>query len=233
MTKLILKLSFFALVFLSITISAWAESTTCTGTLSGGTFESIVVPAGAICTIFNSIVNGSISALDGSQLFLEGGVTVNGSISGVNPAFFYIDIETAFGANTINGNVSTIGALHNNFSQIPVLICGTTIRGNVLIADGQDSVGFGGEEPGAACQLRGGGNTVLSGNVRVESNNVTTFRVADNSVDGNVRIEGNTGTATKRVLNNDVGLNLTCNDNASPFVIGGNSAKKLIGQCKP
>ena len=79
----------------------------------------------------------------------------------------------------------------------------------------------------------GGGNHVPNGNVRIEGNDGLFFRVADNVVGGNLTITGNTGPATKRVLNNTVVKNMTCTENDPPFVIGGNVALKLIGQCGP
>jgi hypothetical protein len=236
MRKISLKsLLLFMFLTFAITVTAWAASTTCTGDMTG-TFDSIVVPPGAYCGLSSATVNGSIAAYEGSQLFIAGGVTVIGNVSATSPQWFYIYTDPAAVANNIHGNIAVIGAtgdLQDPFAGVAVYICGTIIGGNVRIADTINSIAFGGSEPGAACQPNGGGNSVPAGNVRIEDNAGPFFRVADNTVAGNMRIIGNTGSATKRVLNNQAGLQLTCLYNDSPFVIGGNSAKKLIGQCHP
>jgi hypothetical protein len=235
--RIIVLKSFLLIMFLTfaMSVTAWADSTTCTGDMTGS-FESIVVPPGAYCGLYSANVNGNIAAYEGSQLFIGGGVTVIGNVSATSPQWFYIYTDPAAVANNIHGNVTVIGAtgdLQNPFSGVAVYICGTIIGGNVRITDTINSIAFGGSEPGAACESNGGGNSVPAGNVRIEDNAGPFFRVADNTVAGNMRIIGNTGSATKRVLNNQIGLQLTCLYNDSPFVIGGNNAKKLIGQCRP
>jgi|GEM_PF-3076502 len=235
MRKTFPKKFLFAILTFAITVTGWASSTMCTSDMTGA-FESIVVPAGAYCGLSSATVNGSIAAYEGSQLFIAGGVTVIGNISAASPQWFYIYTNSPAVANNIHGNVAVIGAtgdLQDPLAGVAVVICGAIIGGNVRITDTVNSVAFGGSEPGAACSTFGGGNSVPAGNVRIEDNAGPFFRAADNVVSGNMRVIGNTGPATKRVLNNQVGLQLTCLYNDSPFVIGGNQAKKLVGQCHP
>lgn len=207
--------------------NAWAANTTCT-TFMTGDLPSLVVPAGAVCVLSNAIVDGNITVSAGSQLFIQGGVTVNGNVTATDqPAIILVDHASPAIANIIDGNVSVIGASY-------ATICGAVIGGNVTITNtAPQQVGLGGSEPGAACAPVGGGN-IIWGNVSVEGNAVAAFRVADNIVSGNMSILANTGPATKRVLNNRVVQgHLTCSGNDTPFVIGGNQATKLIGQCQP
>jgi hypothetical protein len=199
-----------------------------------GTFGSLVVPAGKNCDIANAVVYGNIVVNEGSTLSLLGGVFVTGNLSASNSYSIGAFIMAPFGTtpNTVGGNISTIGTTGDP-NGVAVEFCGTVVGGNVRIANTQYSVAFGGSESGAACTGIGGGNHVPDGNVSIEKSGGLFFRAADNVVGGDFRIVGNTGGATKRVLNNVVGRTLTCTDNDSPFVIGGNVASKLIGQCGP
>lgn len=199
-----------------------------------GTFGSIVVPPGKNCDLANATVNGNVVGYEGSFVSLDGGVHVTGNVSQIDGFGFTIATFPSFATtpNVVDGNVNATGTTGNS-SFVAVGICGATIGGNVQVTGTLNSVAFGGSEPGAACHSIGGGNHVPNGNVRIEGNAGLFFRVADNVVGVNLTIDENTGGATKRVLNNVVGKNLTCTDNDLPFVIGGNTAAKLIGQCQP
>jgi hypothetical protein len=221
-----------ALAFSGVAASASAQTTICDGVLSGA-FHSVFVPAGRPCSMHDATVEQSIVVSEWAQLQLVGNVTVDGNISASGAASVQA-LTTAAGSNTVRGNIMVVGTDY-------VRICGTQIGGNVLVIETANRgavgtfslVAFGGEQAGSVCQSVGGGNTVTSGNVRIDSNDVTFFRVADNVVAGNMTISGNTGVAAKRVLNNQVGLRLTCRDNVEPLLADGNTAAKLIGQCEP
>jgi hypothetical protein len=202
-----------------------ADSTMCSSDMSGATLGSVDVPAGTECDLSNATVNGNIYMQAGSVLAIYGNVTVTGNISGLGSRIVEI-YNGGTGSNEVVGNV-TIDSNDTAF------ICGSRIDGNIAISNSYGlEVAFGGSEPGAACSRSGGGN-VVGGTVSIANNKVTFFRAADNVVSKNMTILDNIGLATKRVLNNTVTGNLTCSDNDPPFIIGGNHAAKLIGQCKP
>jgi hypothetical protein len=226
--KRILAVVGFALGLSAVGSPTYAQ-TVCTGDASGA-FQSLLVPAGAVCRVSNATIEQGIVALEGSWLYLLGGVTVNGNVSASSPTLF--ESLAIHGVNTIHGNVAIVGGEY-------VTACGTQIGGNVLIAEtanrgtfGFSLVLFGGTN-GFACAPVGGGNTVSSGNVRIAYNDLTYMQVADNAVSGNVTIVGNTGAAAKYVFHNQLTQHLTCRDNVDPVVAEGNTAAKLVGQCAP
>ena len=220
---------------------ASAASVNCTGTLTG-TFDNIIVPAGAECDLGAATVNGSINVRAGALLFIYGPATVKGSVSGTGSAAIIIYNASVTPTASINKNAPVSGKsevvagnnvlgnlniTNNNTAQI----CGAFIGGNVFITGTYGTeVAFGGSEPGAACSQNGGGN-VIGGTVSIQNNNTTFFRDADNVVGRTMTVSGNQGSANKNVLNNSVAGTLSCFNNAAPFNAGGNSATTSTGQC--
>lgn len=213
---------------------ASATSVNCTGALSG-TFDNIIVPAGAECDLGVATVNGSISVGVGASLYMTGPATVKGSVSGIGSSVISITNSKplpTLGTKPnalVNGN-SILGNLNigNNDSAY---VCGAFIGGNVFITGTHGTeVAFGGSDRGAFCSTGGGGN-VIGGTVSIQNNNASFFGNADNVVGHSMTVSGNQGAATKNVLNNSVTGTLACFNNAQPFQASGNTAAKATGQC--
>ncbi len=220
---------------------ASAASVNCTGTLTG-TFDSIIVPAGAECDLGAATVNGSINVRAGASLYMYGPATVKGSVSGNGSSVIAIYNASVIGTLGTNKNAPVSGkseviAGNNVLGNLNITnngrtyICGAFIGGNVFITGTNGTeIAFGGTEFDASCSQNGGGN-VVGGTVSIQNNNVPTFRDADNVVGRTMTVSGNQGSANKNVLNNSVGGTLACFNNAAPFTASGNSAATSTGQC--
>lgn len=219
---------------------ASAASVNCTGTLTG-TFDNIIVPAGAECDLGAATVNGSINVRAGAVLNMYGPATVKGSVSGngsaeiaiynasITPTAVINTNAPVSGKSKVSGN-NVLGNL-NITNNGTAFICGAFIGGNVFITGTYgNQVAFGGSENDASCSPNGGGN-VIGGAVSIQNNNATLFRDADNVVGRTMTVSGNQGSANKNVLNNSVAGTLACFNNAAPFTASGNSAATSTGQC--
>jgi hypothetical protein len=221
--------------------AASATSVNCTGALTG-TFDSIIVPAGAECDLGAATVNGSINVRAGGALNMYGPATVKGSVSGNGSAYiaiYNVSVIPTAGTNKnapVSGKSEVVASNNvlgnlNITNNATAYICGAFIGGNVYITGSFGTeVAFGGSEPDAACLNNGGGN-VIGGTVSIQNNNTTFFWDADNVVGRGMTVSGNQGSATKNVLNNSVAGTLACFNNSAPFNASGNSATTSTGQC--
>jgi hypothetical protein len=226
-----------------IACDARADDTLCNSSMSG-TLGNIVVPADAECDLSDATVNGNIIQQSGSNLFLEGNVTVNGNISSHGGQIIAISPLNA-GTPEIVGNVKIE-------SNNQVEICGARIDGNVEISNTNPAeVMFGGSDNskvpagpkvpkgmfgGCASKVPkggGAGGNIIGGNVKITNNDVQFLQADDNVVGKNLIITDNFGSGTEQVVNNAVKGNLTCSGNGVQFVSSGNTAKNLIGECQP
>jgi len=126
--KIILLFAVFSLMIPAYVLTAEAaKPTTCTGTISSGTFKNIVVPSGESCVLLGSVVvNGNFRAEGASDIAISGtsiggNVLIKGSTGGVSVIRAdiggHLQIERhsgidciGLGSNTIGGNLK----LHNN-----------------------------------------------------------------------------------------------------------------------
>jgi len=186
-----------------------AMATECTTTLSG-TYDKIVVPDGATCTLDGATVVKGVRAGAGSSLY-----TMNATIGG------NVMTRDAYTVQIIDTNVG-----HN------IKVSGTTDL--TKIGDAACTV-----DPSAARNLMVKGNSgptaicsMTVGNNIAVFNNTGTVGVFRNTTDNNLLVFGNSGKGT-RLRDNTVGINLNCEDNTSPkFVnvrntVGG----QMLGQC--
>jgi hypothetical protein len=196
-----------------------------------GTFENVVVPRDAFCTLSNSTVTGDIKALRGSTLFMIN-MTVGGSIEG-NKAD-NVELAAINGARNLVG-----GSIRIRDGGEGAFICGTDLpEGDIEV---ERMFGFNGQNGfvhlgGSICEGGfGGGNTLAQGSIRVKRNTNTTFgiglEIVGNTVGGDLQVLRNQGPQTKLVQNNTVAGKLQCFDNESPFVGGPNTASVAEGQC--
>lgn len=206
------------------------NDTQCTGFLPPGTYDNVVVPPGAFCVLQTSTVNGSVKALERSQLNIRN-TTVRGNVDGDKADI--VDMLAFGGRNLVLGSIQVKeGGGTGNFSY--ARICGTDLpNGNIQIEKMRNYVLVGGPR---YCGGLGGGNTLEKGNIKVEENSIGfpffgEMEISNNSVGGNVQVFKNVGPGTKFVQLNTVREDLQCFENTLPFVGGPNTAGKAEGQC--
>ncbi len=204
---LIAALATFALTA-PATVAA-VQATTCEGTLSGGTYHSIIVESGATCrlddvTVTHSVFvrpGGSLYAVDSTirqQVQSRGATTVRLIDTDV---FGQIHIRRTTGRVLIGASscfVDPIAGgnihLHHNFG--PITVCQMTIRNNLLVQNNQGKI-----------------------------------RLLFNDVGRNVNITGNQGSLI-RVRGNEIEGNLNCHQNAvTPTLVGNTVGGQRLGQC--
>jgi hypothetical protein len=193
---------------------AWADDTLCVGTLTGP-HDNVVVPPGATCTLLNAQVQGSVKALEDSEL--RGGVnTVQGNVIGDKAEV------VIFNASTVRGNIEIKEGEDDNPGR-DVDIFNTTVQeGNIKVEKMTGDITV--EE-----------SHVLKGNIQIFENLIsgTIFGLdiirSDTAQD--LQVFKNKGPEPKTVTGNTVGQNLQCFENDPPFEGGPNTAQKAEGQC--
>jgi hypothetical protein len=208
--------------------NAEANDTLCTGTMTGGTFDNVVVPPGATCVLIEATVLGNVKALEDSRLRIDFS-DIGGNVEGDKADVVQISVSDVRGQISIKEGGPAVGP-DPNFQ-----VCGfgmgfTTCE--VVIAGG--NVFFGG------IQVEKTVGTVLiagvrvGGNVKVEANVVAAPEILflqNNIVHGNFEVFKNTGDGNKFVLGNTVQQSLQCFENEPPFLASGNTAGNAQGQC--
>ncbi len=157
------------------------------------------------------------------------GATVTGSVT-VGAGSSLYTMGATIGGNVMSRDAATVRLIDSDLGH-NVMITGTT--GAVRIGSKGCKV-----DPAAAlnlkvkknlgnvaiCDMSVGRNLMVKGN----AGRTGIFR---NVVGNNVMLYGNTGSAN-RVRDNSVTQNLHCKGNAHKVISSGNTAKKIMGQCK-
>lgn len=224
---------------------AAADDTQCNGPLPPGTYDNVVVPAGASCDVRGSNVKGSIKALPGADFLFVSDSTIAGNIEGQKVGTVHVfgltgggsgpvlvggnidvtegNVAAVFGPGVTlpNGNIR-IQKQHQDLGVNDVVL----EKGTIIMNDNVVPVGFTINH-----------NRVNKGNIIVTDNVITAGVVAldifDNQVAQNLQVFKNTSPGAKIVRVNVVGENLQCFENNPPFVAFGNAANKAEGQCAP
>jgi hypothetical protein len=79
--------------------TAEADDTPCTGTMTGGTFDNVVVPPGATCVLIEATVLGNVKALEDSRLCIDFS-DIGGNVEGDKA-----DVVQIFGSD-VRGQIS-------------------------------------------------------------------------------------------------------------------------------
>ncbi|MDX6296326.1 MAG: hypothetical protein QOI51_183 [Nocardioidaceae bacterium] len=185
-----------------------ATTTQCTSTLTGGTYDKIVVPAGATCTLDGATVNSNVTVGAGSSLHTR---------------------FTTIGGNVMSRDAASVRLIDTNISH-NVMITGTTgstkigskgckvdpiAAGNLMFKFNSGTI--------AICDVSVGHNLALMAN----SGRIGAFR---NVVGNNGLLFRNTGPAN-RLRDNTVTVNINCSGNTGRVITSGNTAAQLMGQC--
>ncbi len=211
-------------------------SLTCDGIVTSVSVRDVNVPAGASCTLVDSIVRndvkvragsyfqatdtdigGSIWSRDSQTVFVEAGSGVGDTIQTRNTAQVFV-----FGS-FIGDEIDVSGA--SDETQI----CGNRVRWDIEVTGSQQNILVG--DPDAVdCA----GNRVLKGDIEIERNNTDVeLVVAGNRIaQGDLEVLRNTGTSEKRVSDNRGGDKIDCRFNEAPFVSLNNTQfNDSEGQC--
>jgi hypothetical protein len=190
-------------------------------TVTGGSFDNVVVPEGGRCFMQFSEVRGNVTALPDSLLTIIR-TNVGGNILGDKA-----DMVQVAGGNTIGGDIHIKEGGPNTVAAQEVLIGGNTLtNGDIVVQKMKIEqgllVGFTGE------------NYLPNGNVTVEDNVIVagTAPSAGMRIDsqqiakGNLHVFKNTGPGAKSVMsNNVVNGDIQCYENEAPFVGGPNTGR--------
>ena len=113
----------------------------CSGTVKGKTYDEVVVPRGAACTLIDSTVKGNVRVLRNAYLQTVG-TTVRGDIEGERSQTIFIDT-----GSKVSGSVESVDArqffvfnssigedIEPERTKEAVQICGNTVRrGNIEV----------------------------------------------------------------------------------------------------
>lgn len=196
-----------SLVGPTVASASAATTTVCTGTLTGS-YDRLVVPAGATCTLQGATVTGNVTVNGGGSL-----VTMNTTIGG---NVMSRGAETVRLINTsVSGNIMvsrTTGVVRIGSKGCRV---DPQAAGNLMLKWNLGNV--------AVCDMSIGHNLAVFGT----AGRVGLYR---NTVGNNTLVFRNTGLAN-RVRSNTIRGNLNCRGNTNKVISARNSAAHIMGQC--
>ncbi|HXA41286.1 MAG TPA: hypothetical protein VNV65_00075 [Candidatus Solibacter sp.] len=210
----------------------------CNGTYSGKTIQSNVeVPAGGVCVLLNSTVNGNIVAdtnayLESAGSNLQGDVTGNGALTlylhnatrVAGNVVGYITPQVLVYDSSVMDNVAGYNSVAPGYGHFQV--CGNKVGQSIGVAKMGPDVLIG--DPAAGC----GANTLQMGSIGVAQNNTYAelYVIGNQLQTGGVYVSQNVGTSDKLVQQNSgPNGNLDCQGNALPFTGSPNGAFKSYG----
>jgi hypothetical protein len=219
----------------------------CSGVFKGKTYDEVIVPRGAACTLVDSTVTGNVRVLRNSFLQTVA-TTVRGDIEGTESQTIFIDT-----GSKVSGSVESVGA-HQFFvfnstvgedieperTREAVQICGNTVRrGNIEVRRSGPAPGTLMRHPGTGVligdPLTEGcrGNLVKRGDIAIVRNYVDVeFVIRGNTVrKGSFDVIRNTGPASKSIDANIGGRRLLCRLNISLAATGNTGWARRAGQC--
>ena len=219
----------FAAALFPAAVSA-ATLTVCTGTLTGGTYENVKVPAGALCTLDDAHVTGSITVREGGTLVTDDSLVDMNVIARDAASVELIDtvvlgeinLQRTSGRIVIGSEGCAVDPVADGNivlldNEGTVAVCYMTLR-NLIVQGNSRSVGL--------------FNNDVSNDLVVTQNSGPAIRLRDNTVGHNVRITQNTSTKVIAVKVNTVAGNIRCTGNAIvPTVVGNTVTGAYLGQC--
>lgn len=232
---------------------AIAESTECTGLLTG-THDNVVVPSGAHCEMAGAIVTGNVLVHADASLRASSS-QISGNVIGLDSSWVCLQFASQLGGNfhVKGGDVGTTTGFD----------AGVEVQGNALVTDNAGLTFIDAAQVGGKVGVRKNTGTLeiefntVGSNVRIAKNIVpatytggpatpgpggcglpTSFilsaggmsAIVNDVSDSNMWVLNNSGPGNKQVVGNIVD-NLRCMGNSLPFVGGPNVAEDAEGQC--
>jgi hypothetical protein len=194
--------------------AAIAASTTCEGELAGGSYDDVVVPPRATCSLFGATVAQTVSV--GRNATLNGGfVTIGGSLVAADAKNVRLTGFSVVGDVTIRGG----GEVTIASSTVAGVVDVSGVNGFIAIIDNGS--------PGALGRIRVVDNILK----RLDRFSTVGLNIASNQVQTDAEVSRNKGQVDKMVQGNTVGGTLSCIGNTEPFVGSFNTAASFEGQC--
>jgi hypothetical protein len=188
-----------------------SSDTRCTGTLTG-TFDNVVVPSGATCTLQGATVNGNVNALENARLFVSA-TQVRGNVEGDKASVVQVT------GGTVGGNIQIKEG--NSPSDL-----GAAVTGGTVVTTGDIQI-----EKMRTSRVLVSGARVEKGNIQITENDASTsLEILGNTVAQNLQVFKNRG-GNKVVSSNTAGQAIQCKENTSPFTGGPNAAGETEAQC--
>jgi hypothetical protein len=169
---------------------------------------------------YNGTFNGAIIVAPNQYCVIDGG-TVNGSLLSVG------GIVVLMNGAKMNGSVQISGAALGSGAGRTHVICGSTVKGNVLVELDANPITIG----GASC-----GTTTITGNLQMQLNlRSSTINASNTTISGELQVQLNAGAVvteygSSQVFGNTITSDLQCRGNAT-ITGGSNKAKVKQGQC--
>ena len=195
--------------------AAPTKVTKCKGQLAAGSYDSVVVPQNATCSLSGANVAGNVT-MERRATLNGGSVTIGGSLiaqGATNVRLF--DFSVGGDVRIVGGG----GDLVIQSSTVHGVIDISGVNGFIAIIDNAS--------PHALGRLR-----VVNNAVRASDPTSTVgINISSNQVLTDAEVSGNTGAVDKNVQGNTVGGRLSCIGNAPPFDGRFNTAAAFQGQC--
>ncbi|MCA0291874.1 MAG: hypothetical protein LCH82_09615 [Actinobacteria bacterium] len=218
------------MVPLGIGTASAGTTTVCTGTLTG-TYDAIVVPAGATCTLDGAVVRGNVKVGAGATLmtydtvvrlnvFGDQAAKVNIIDTNVWGQIHFTRTKGEIIIGTAGCKVDPIADgninLQNNYG--PIAICMMTVKNNILLHNNHNRIGV-------------FDNTVRGG-IQVAGNDSPAIRLRNNTVGHNMALRNNDVKIAFVAKNNIIGGQGQCFGNdIAPTGSGNTAGGGLTGQC--
>ena len=184
--------------------AAVSANGTCLSVITGGTYEQIVVPPGASCTLVGVQVATNVDVKRGASLFALAGARIGGDLKADQPAI--VDLQ----------NTSVVRNVHVDKHLGRVVLNSISVGGSIEIKDGADTTVS---------------NTSTGDRLLLEKNEGE-LTIEANGVGGDLLAIENRGVpAAMRIANNRVTGKLECKRNTPAPVGGLNTAGTKIDQC--
>ena len=214
------------------------EVLTCEGEHTGVTYDDVIVPANAFCTLIDSTIRENVFVGEGGY-FQATNTDIGGKVRAVNALTLFIDSESTVGGDVKSYGTAqvfvfnaTIGrGLEVHRTTEVVQVCGTTVtRGDLEITRSGQDILVGSSDIIVECA----GNTVSNGDLELERNTTDVeFVVSANTVSDDLEVYRNTGPVEKTITDNQGGDDLECYGNEEPIVATGNTGwNERRGQCR-
>jgi hypothetical protein len=174
----------------------------CNGTFSGATYQDVIVPAGDMCSLFDTRITGNVTVQKGATFGVDNHTSQDTTIAGNIIA----DHCAAVNLDTLEGDINPLGGILGRIvvgGDVIITNCtsgasGADIGGNVKCDNNRASCGFRGAAIGGNvdCSGNGDGCHLNSAEIgkNVTLNNNGTGSVVDNStIGGKINCAGNIG----------------------------------------
>ncbi|MDQ4038573.1 MAG: hypothetical protein M3313_09550 [Actinomycetota bacterium] len=230
-----------AIAFLTVSPAQAAPATECTGTITGGTTGSLIVPEGETCTLEGVTVNGNIRIEAGGALITDDS-TINGNVRG-NGARTVQLIDTDVVGTGTTGNITLTGTTGKIVIGSEGCRVDPAVGNNITLIDNEGNISICYMTVGETINVQGTDdgrigihNNTVGNSLIVQDNTGARITLTNNNVGvsggGSINVDNNTTTLKLNLTNNHSANALNCTGNVLPPTGSGNTADNGgHGQC--